>query len=425
MDIQNLYSLFQSSNGVSIDSRSIKKDEIFFSIKGENFDGNNFALDALDKGAKFSIVDDPELKNQNDKIIFVENSLKELQNLSKYNRSKFDLKVIGLTGSNGKTTTKNLICSVLSQKYNTLCTYGNLNNHIGVPLTLLNIKNETEIAVIEMGANHIREIENLCQICMPDIGLITNFGSAHLEGFGGLKGVIEGKTELYKYLIKNYGHILINNDDNIQKEECKTDLYTSFGKDKSSDFVFEYIKENDKLVLLNNDFRYICNIYGAYNFPNIASAISIGKILDLDSDQIQNGLNKFQTEENRSEVLQYQGNKIYLDAYNANPSSMTAAIDNFNKEIKNNKVVILGDMLELGSFSKDEHTKIINHLYKMDFESVYLVGKIFSSINISDSRFKKFNNTEELIKGLDLTKINDKSILIKGSRSIGLEKLIN
>ena len=425
MDIQNLYSLFQSSKGVSIDSRSIKKDEIYFSIKGQNFDGNSFAFDALDKGAKFSIVDDPKLKNQNNKIIFVENSLKELQNLSKYNRSKSDVKVVGLTGSNGKTTTKNLIYSVLSQKYNTLCTSGNLNNHIGVPLTLLNIKSDTEIAVIEMGANHIREIENLCQICMPDIGLITNFGSAHLEGFGGLEGVIEGKTELYKYLIKNYGHILINNDDNIQKEECKTDLYTSFGKDKSSDFVFDYIKENNKLVLLNNGFRYSCNIYGEYNFPNIASAISIGKILDIDSDQIQNGLNKFQTEENRSEVLQYQGNKIYLDAYNANPSSMTAAIDNFNKEIKNNKVVILGDMLELGSFSKDEHTKIINHLYKMDFDSVYLVGEIFSSINISDSRFKKFNNTEELIKGLDLTKINDKSILIKGSRSIGLEKLIN
>ena len=202
-----------SSSGVSIDSRSIKKDQIFFSIKGENFDGNSFALDAIDKGAKFSIVDDPELRNKNDKIIFVENSLKELQNLSKYNRSKSDVKVIGLTGSNGKTTTKNLICSVLSQKYNTLCTLGNLNNHIGVPLTLLNIKPETEVAVIEMGANHIGEIRNLCQICMPDIGLITNFGSAHLEGFGNLEGVIKGKTELYEYLIKNYGHIIINNDD--------------------------------------------------------------------------------------------------------------------------------------------------------------------------------------------------------------------
>ena len=424
MDIQNLYSLFQSSKGVSIDSRSIKKDEIYFSIKGENFDGNSFALDALDLGAKISIVDDPKLKNQNDKIIFVENSLKELQNLSKYNRSKSDVKVIGLTGSNGKTTTKKLICNILSQKYNTLCTYGNLNNHIGVPLTLLNIKPDTEIAVIEMGANHIGEIENLCQICMPDIGLITNFGSAHLEGFGGLKGVIKGKTELYKYLIKNYGHILINNDDQIQKEECKTDLYTSFGKDNSSNFVFEYIKEDDRLVLLNNNYKYNCKIYGAYNFPNIASAISVGKILDLESDQIQNGLSKFQTEENRSEVFQYQGNKIYLDAYNANPSSMTAAIDNFNKEIKDNKIVILGDMLELGNFSKDEHTKIIDYLYEMNFESVYLVGKIFSSIKISDSRFKKFNDIEELIKGLDLTTINDKSILIKGSRIIGLEKLI-
>ncbi len=425
MDIQNLYSLFQSSNGVSIDSRSIKKDEIFFSIKGDNFDGNSFALDALEKGAKFSIVDDIKLKNQNDKIIFVENSLKELQNLSRYNRSKYDVKVIGLTGSNGKTTTKNLICNIVSQKYNTLCTYGNLNNHIGVPLTLLNIKPETEIAVIEMGANHIGEIENLCQICMPDIGLITNFGSAHLEGFGDLKGVIKGKTELYKYLIKSYGHIIINNDDNIQKEECKTDLYSSFGKDKSSDFVFEYTKELDKLVLLNDNYRFSCKIYGDYNFPNIASAISIGRFLDLDSDQIQTGLTKFQTEENRSEVLQYQGNTIYLDAYNANPTSMIAAIDNFNKEIEDNKIVILGDMLELGNFSKDEHKKIIDLLHKMKIESVYLVGKNFSSINISDSRFKKFNDTEQLIRGLDLTKIKNKNILIKGSRSIGLEKLIN
>jgi len=425
MDIQNLYSLFQSSKGVSIDSRSIKKDEIYFSIKGQNFDGNSFAFDALDKGAKFSIVDDPKLKNQNNKILFVENSLKELQNLSKYNRSKSDVKVVGLTGSNGKTTTKNLIYSVLSQKYNTLCTSGNLNNHIGVPLTLLNIKPDTEIAVIEMGANHIGEIENLCQICMPDIGLITNFGSAHLEGFGDLKGVIKGKTELYKYLIKNYGHILINNDDQTQKEECKTDLYSSFGKDNSSDFVFEYIKEDDRLVLLNNNYSYNCKIYGAYNFPNIASAISIGKILDLDSDQIQNGLSKFKTEENRSEVLQYKGNIIYLDAYNANPSSMIAAIDNFNKEIKDNKILILGDMLELGNLSKDEHTKIINHLYEIDFESAYLVGETFSSINITDSRFKKFNDTKELMNGIDLTKINNKSILIKGSRSIGLEELIS
>jgi len=260
---------------------------------------------------------------------------------------------------------------------------------------------------------------------MPDIGLITNFGSAHLEGFGDLKGVIKGKTELYKYLIKNYGHILINNDDQIQKEECKTDLYSSFGNDNSSDFVFEYVKEDDRLVLLNNSYSYNCKIYGAYNFPNIASAISIGKILDLDSDQIQNGLNKFKTEENRSEVLQYEGNKIYLDAYNANPSSMIAAIDNFNKEIKDNKIVILGDMLELGNFSKDEHTKIIDHLCEMNLESVYLVGEIFCSINITDSRFKKFNDTKELINGLDLTKLNDKSILIKGSRSIGLEELIS
>ena len=209
------------------------------------------------------------------------------------------------------------------------------------------------------------------------------------------------------------------------REECKSDLYTSYGKDNSSDFIFKYKKEDDKLVLLINDHEFSCKIYGDYNFPNIASAISIGKILDLDNDEIQNGLNKFQTEANRSEVLEYHGNKIYLDAYNANPSSMIAALDNFNRESQNNKIIILGDMLELGSFSKDKHLKIINHLDKMDFESVYLIGEIFSSLNTSDSRFKKFNDIEELIKELDLTQIKDKSILIKGSRGIGLEKLIN
>ena len=289
----------------------------------------------------------------------------------------------------------------------------------------MNIKPETEVAVIEMGANHIGEIRNLCQICMPDIGLITNFGSAHLEGFGNLEGVIKGKTELYEYLIKNYGHIIINNDDQIQKEECKTDLYSSFGMDKASDFVFEYTKEDNKLVLINNDYKYNCNIYGDYNFQNIASAISIGIYLDLDSDQIQSGLSKFQTEENRSEVFEYHGNKIYLDAYNANPTSMIAAIDNFNQEIQDNKIMILGDMLELGDFSRAEHGKIIDYISKINVEAVYLVGQIFSSINISESKFKKFGDTEELIKSLDLTKVNNKNILIKGSRSIGLEKLIN
>ena len=423
--INLIYKHFLNSEGICTDSRKIKKNSIFFSLKGENFDGNKFANEALDKGASYSVVDDKEIFNASKNLILVDNCLDALQNLAKLHRSKFNIPVVGITGSNGKTTTKNLLYHVLSSKFKVYATKGNLNNHIGVPLTLLNIKPETEVAVIEMGANHIGEIKNLCEISMPDIGLITNFGSSHLEGFGSLKGVIKGKTELYKYLRKNYGHILLNNDDSLQKEECKSDLYTSYGKDNSSDFIFKYKKEEDKLVLLNNDFEFSCKIYGDYNFPNIASAISIGKILDLDNDKIQNGLNKFQTEANRSEILEYHGNKIYLDAYNANPSSMIAALDNFNREISNNKIIILGDMLELGSYSKNEHLKIINHLDKMDFESVYLIGEIFSSLNTSDLRFKKFNDIEELIKELDLTQIKDKNILIKGSRGIGLEKLIN
>ncbi|MDC3297710.1 Mur ligase family protein, partial [Flavobacteriaceae bacterium] len=228
MDTKKLHSLFASSTGVSIDTRKISKDEIYFSLKGDNFDGNKFALEAIKKGAKFSIVDDIKLKNANDKIIYVENTLKSLQELSNYHRSLFDTKVIGITGSNGKTTTKNLIYSILSQSYAVIKTKGNLNNHIGVPLSLLDIKDDVDIAVIEMGANHIGEIKTLCEIAMPDFGLITNYGHAHLEGFGGFEGVIKGKSEMFDYLTQNYGHIILNNDDIIQIENCKGDLAITF-----------------------------------------------------------------------------------------------------------------------------------------------------------------------------------------------------
>ncbi|MBT7545948.1 MAG: UDP-N-acetylmuramoyl-tripeptide--D-alanyl-D-alanine ligase, partial [Cryomorphaceae bacterium] len=261
VDTKKLHSLFTSSSGVSIDTRKISKNEIFFSLKGDNFDGNKFALEAIKKGAKFSIVDDKKLKDIDDRIIYVDDTLKALQEISNYHRSLFDTKVIGVTGSNGKTTTKNLIYSILSESYNVIKTKGNFNNHIGVPLSLLQIKDDIDIAIIEMGANHIGEIKTLCEIAMPDFGLITNYGYAHLEGFGGFEAVIKGKSEIFDYLTQNYGHIILNNDDSIQLENCKGDLAITYGQKVDSEFIFKYKKEDDFLLIENDGDKYKCEIY--------------------------------------------------------------------------------------------------------------------------------------------------------------------
>jgi len=408
---------------VSIDTRNIIKDEIYFSLKGENFDGNDFAMEAIEKGAKFSIVDDIEKKDIHDKIVYVENSLKALQDLSNYHRSLFDTKVIGITGSNGKTTTKNLIYSILSQKYNVVKTKGNLNNHIGVPLSLLDIKHETDVAIIEMGANHIGEIKRLCEIAMPDIGLITNYGYAHLEGFGGFEGVIKGKTEIYEYLTENYGHFILNNDDNLQVENCKGDLAITFGSSKDSDFIFDYIKDNLFLKLKIDGYEFNSNLYGDYNFSNLASSITIGKFLDLSNKEIQEGLNKFLNDSNRSEILIFDSNKIYLDAYNANPSSMLAAISNFENINTTNKVLILGDMFELGKYSDHEHQKIVDFVKNKDYSKVYLVGDNFSKCNTEGEYFFKFSNTDEIAQSDSFKSLKNMNILVKGSRGVKLEKL--
>ena len=408
---------------MSIDTRNIIKDEIYFSLKGENFDGNDFAMEAIEKGAKFSIVDDIEKKDIHDKIVYVENSLKALQDLSNYHRSLFDTKVIGITGSNGKTTTKNLIYSILSQKYNVVKTKGNLNNHIGVPLSLLDIKHETDVAIIEMGANNIGEIKRLCEIAMPDIGLITNYGYAHLEGFGGFEGVIKGKTEIYEYLTENYGHFILNNDDNLQVENCKGDLAITFGSSKDSDFIFDYIKDNLFLKLKIDGYEFNSNLYGDYNFSNLASSITIGKFLDLSNKEIQEGLNKFLNDSNRSEILIFDSNKIYLDAYNANPSSMLAAISNFENINTTNKVLILGDMFELGKYSDHEHQKIVDFVKNKDYSKVYLVGDNFSKCNTEGEYFFKFSNTDEIAQSDSFKSLKNMNILVKGSRGVKLEKL--
>jgi len=408
---------------VSIDTRKIKKDEMYFSLKGNNFDGNIFAIEAIEKGAKFSIVEDLQQKDIHDNIIYVENSLKALQDLSNYHRSLFDAKVIGITGSNGKTTTKNLIYSILSQKYNVIKTKGNLNNHIGVPLTLLNIKDDIDVAVIEMGANHVGEIKRLCEIAMPDIGLITNYGYAHLEGFGSFEGVIKGKSEMYEYLTENYGHIILNNDDKLQVENCKGDLAVTYGSSKNSEYIFDYKKDDSYLKLTIDGFEFNSNLFGEYNFSNLATSITIGKFLDLSNEEIQEGLNKLLNDSNRSEILTFDSNNIYLDAYNANPTSMLAAIANFENMNIDNRVLILGDMFELGEYSDYEHQKIVEFVKNKDYSKVYLVGDNFSKCNIDEEYFFKFSNTHELGLSDSFKSLKNMNILVKGSRGVSLEKL--
>ena len=396
---------------------------MYFSLIGNNFDGNVFAIEAIEKGAKFSIVDDLEQKDIHDNIIYVENSLKALQDLSNYHRSLFDAKVIGITGSNGKTTTKNLIYSILSQKYNVIKTKGNLNNHIGVPLSLLNIKDDIDVAVIEMGANHVGEIKRLCEIAMPDIGLITNYGYAHLEGFGSFEGVIKGKSEMYEYLTENYGHIILNNDDKLQVENCKGDLAVTYGSSKNSEYIFDYKKDDSSLKLIIDGFEFNSNLYGEYNFSNLAISITIGKFLDLSNEEIQEGLNKLSNDSNRSEILTFDSNNIYLDAYNANPTSMLAAIANFENMNIDNRVLILGDMFELGEYSDYEHQKIVEFVKNKDYNKVYLVGDNFSKCDINEDCFFKFSNTHELVLSDSFKSLKNMNILVKGSRGVSLEKL--
>ena len=299
-------------------------------------------------------------------------------------------------------STKNLIYSILSQKYNVVKTKGNFNNHIGVPLSLFDIKEEVDIAIIEMGANHVGEIENLCEIAMPDIGLITNYGKAHLEGFGGFEGVIKGKTEMFDYLTQNYGHIILNNDDKLQVENCKGDLAVTFGEKQDSEFTFDYIKRDNQLILKSEDYEFRSSIYGDYNFSNIASSISIGKFLDLTNDEIQKGLDVFKNDSNRSEIIQFGSNKIYLDAYNANPTSMKASISNFDKEVISNKVLVLGDMFELGKHSDKEHQDIVDLIDNKNYKKVYLVGNIFFNCKSKEVHIEKFKSLDEMSKSIPL-----------------------
>ncbi len=424
MEIQELYHLFLEKENVSTDTRNIIKDSIFFALKGENFDANQFAQQALDNGASYVVVDDKNVAKSS-KFILVDDVLTTLQNLANHHRKQFKIPVIGITGSNGKTTTKELIYTVLSKKYNTLATQGNLNNHIGVPLTLLSLKKDIEIAIIEMGANHIGEIEFLSNVAEPNFGIITNIGKAHIEGFGSYQGVIQTKSELYKFIKQSQGVLFVNEDDELLMDLSSEINRTGYGENaKNHDFKLVENSPNLKIAWDNNIIT--TNLYGKYNFPNIMAAICIGNYFNVDEQDIIDAIANYISTNNRSQFAKIAGNTYYLDAYNANPTSMNAAVDTFIEGKFSNKLMILGDMLELGNISYEEHLNIIEKALNYQLETIF-VGNIFFELSDKYKTVKQFHffkNYEEVISWFSNNQPKNKNILVKGSRGIKLEKIV-
>lgn len=417
MEIEQLYNLYTQSFKVDTDTRKIRKGSIFFALKGENFNGNLFAEEALKKGASYAIVD-KIIKSKNNNIIKVNNGLQTLQKLANFHRKKLAIPIISLTGSNGKTTTKELINAVLSTKYKIVATQGNLNNHIGVPLTLLSMTPKTEMGVVEMGANHIGEIKFLCSIAEPNYGYITNFGKAHLEGFGSFENIIKEKSELYKFIKKANGTVFINSDDNIQIKQAIGLKTVAFNQKKIILKSFNpYVNVNFKNITIKS------NLIGKYNFTNIAAAITIGDYFKVEPLTIKNAIENYIPTNNRSQIILKNTNEIILDAYNANPSSMEEALTNFNLLKSKNKIAILGDMFELGKTSLQEHQKIADLATLFNFNKVYLIGKAFSTVTVKNA--SQFESFEAFKKSQNYINVNNTSILIKGSRGMALERILD
>lgn len=446
---ENLYNLYREHPVISTDSRTVAPGSLFFSLRGENFNGNKYAAAALSSGAAYAVVDDPALAETGN-FILVEDVLAELQALALHHRKQFGIPVIAITGSNGKTTTKELINAVLSSAYTTVATSGNLNNHIGVPLTLLRITGETQIAIIEMGANHPGEIGFLCGIALPTHGIITNIGKAHLEGFGGFEGVIRTKTELYRYLAESGGVVFLNNDDELLVEKASGLHQYTYGKPPADIEVESFICNPFVTMVMNlparsgttgetytslfqevqNDQKTIketlalsTRLYGSYNTSNVAAAACIGRYFGVPLHQISTSVNNYEPVNNRSQLLKTDSNLLILDAYNANPSSMEAALKSFAATDYLSKTVILGDMLELGNESDDEHLRILKLLEKQNLEAVYLVGPQFTRLN-TKREYLCFADSELARMWFDHYKPAGASILIKGSRGIRLENIV-
>lgn len=417
MNIEQLYSLYTENYKVDTDTRKIRKGSLFFALKGENFNGNKFINEALKNGARYVIIDEEKYqKSQN--TILVKNVLITLQNLANFHRKQLNIPIISLTGSNGKTTTKELVKAVLSKKYKTIATEGNLNNHIGVPLTLLSMLPNTDIGIVEMGANHLNEIDFLCQIAEPNFGYITNFGKAHLEGFGSVEGVIKGKSELYNFIKKTQGFAFVNKDDEIQMKQSIGVNSIYFDKN-----LIKYIESNPfvKTQFKNTEIK--SNLIGKYNYPNIAAAIAIGDYFNVSKTNIKSAIENYTPTNNRSQIIEKGIHTVILDAYNANPTSMFAALENFNQLNGSPKIVFLGDMFELGKDSKIEHQKIADLLTKYNFSKVYLIGKEFATTKVKNilvyTTFEAFKTSTKNLKFN-----SPATILIKGSRGMELERIL-
>jgi UDP-N-acetylmuramoyl-tripeptide--D-alanyl-D-alanine ligase len=430
MDISSLYLKFLNcKQAITTDTRKIAKGCIFFALKGDNFNGNAFAKEAIQQGAAYAVVDDASVA-ETDKYILVKDALNALQQLANYHRKQLTIPVIGITGSNGKTTTKELVHAVLSKKYNTQYTHGNLNNHIGVPLTLLSITTKHEMAVVEMGANHQLEIDMLCRIAEPDFGIITNIGKAHLEGFGGIEGVKKGKSELYKYLKEKNGTVFLHGDDEVLSDLAKENNKISYGTKKLYDIIGK-CNTTSLFVELAWCTRYKAselkraayiktNLVGIYNYNNALCAACIGNFFKVEEALINEALQEYKPTNNRSQLQKTENNTLILDYYNANPSSMRAAIENFYNTDTPSKMLVLGDMLELGEESITEHQSIIALLQEKELDDYLLVGPLFSSLQ----KEKSFVNSKQAEAFLLAHPVKNKTILIKGSRGIALEEVV-
>ena len=425
MEIKDLHSLFLKCKSLSIDTRKIEPNSMFIAISGDHFNANTFAQEALNKGALYVIIDDKSFY-LNEQTVYVENTLKTLQQLATFHRHYLNIPIIALTGSNGKTTTKELINVVLAKKFVTTATVGNLNNHIGVPLTLLSFTSSTEIGIVEMGANHKKEIEFLCEIAQPNYGYVTNFGKAHLEGFGGIEGVIEGKSEMYRYLIKNKSVVFVNLEDPIQIEQSQLLTSYTFGINKvAADVNITTVKAHPFVEIYCSTFVIKSNLLGLYNANNINAALAIGKYFGVTDYDIKDALESYIPANNRSQLIYKETNQIILDAYNANPSSMTVAIDNFLQLENQNKILILGDMFELGAESSFEHQAIISMLTNEDKINCYFIGLDFFKNKIKKENFYFFETFESFANHASLKKFSGSSILIKGSRGMALERTLD
>ncbi|MEN1786178.1 MAG: UDP-N-acetylmuramoyl-tripeptide--D-alanyl-D-alanine ligase [Bacteroidota bacterium] len=421
MNLEQLHQLFLVHHTVCTDTRKLTKDALFFALKGPNFNGNAFAQYALEQGAALAIVDEAEFHVVG-KTLLVDDVLTTLQQLATFHRHYCQARIIAITGSNGKTTTKELLYAVLAQKYRTIATQGNLNNHIGVPLMLLNIRQDTEFAIVEMGANHQGEIALLAELAQPDYGYITNFGKAHLEGFGGVAGVIKGKSELYNHLFANDRHVFLNADDPIQRDKLAT-YFKKIGFSQSDHQYYNITltAEEPFLALTFEDLTIQTQLIGNYNFPNCCAAITVGKYFGVDHNRIKKAIESYIPTNNRSQLLTKNGLTVVLDAYNANPTSMKAALESFAKRKGDPKTVFLGDMFELGETAQEEHQRIADLAAGLGFDALFLVGAHFEKVT---SPYFKFPSFEALANHLKQHPLKEGQVLIKGSRGMAMERIL-